>query len=240
MGELDKNTITSFLQKTFGSWNSKSPFARIAQRHFEVKGTTETINTPDKTNAMLLGGININISEKHVDYPAIFMANELLGGGAFLSSRIPQRLRENEGMSYGAGSYMNTNYKDDVTNWGVYAMFNPSFKGRLDSALHQEVDKAKQGGFTKDELEKSKSSWLEGNRTQLGDNGTLAGLIRFYMRDDKELNYFTDFETKVKSLTIEAVNTALRKYFDKSKLVMVYSGDFEKGKTDKPAEKKGF
>ncbi len=241
VGELDKNTITSFLQKTFGGWNSKSPSARIVQRHFDVKGTTETINTPDKTNAMLLGGININLSEKHVDYPALFMANELLGGGAFLSSRIPQRLRENEGMSYGAGSYMNSNYKDDVTNWGVYAVFNPLYKGRLDSALHQEVDKAKQGGFTKDELEKSKSSWLEGNRTQLGDNGTLASLLRFYMRDDKELNYFTDFEAKVKALTLEQVNTALRKYFDKSKLVMVYSGEFEKGKTtDKPTEKKGF
>ena len=190
---------------------------------------------------MLIGNININISEKNADYPAIFMANDLLGGGAFLNSRIPQRLRENEGMSYGAGSYLNTNYKDDATHWGVYAMFNPTYKGRLDSALHQEVDKAMQAGFTKDELEKAKSSWLEGNRTQLGDNGTLAGLIRFYMRDEKDLNYFTDFEAKVKALTLEQVNAAIRKYFDKSKLVMVYSGDFEKGKTtDKPADKKGF
>ena len=48
------------------------------------------------------------------------------------------------------------------------------------------------------------------------------------------------FEAKVKSLTIEAVNEALRKYFDKSKLVMVYSGDFEKGKTTNPTDKKGF
>jgi hypothetical protein len=40
---------------------------------------------------------------------------------------------------------------------------------------------------------------------------------------------------------LEAVNAALRKYFDKSKLVTVYGGDFEKGKTTTtPAEKKGF
>jgi zinc protease len=103
------------------------------------------------------------------------------------------------------------------------------YKGRLDSALHQEVDKAIKGGFTKDELEKSKSSMMEMNRTSLGDNGYLAGLLRRYMRDERPLSDFTNFETKIKALTPEAVNAALRKYFDKSKLVMIYAGDFEKG-----------
>jgi len=47
----------------------------------------------------------------------------MLGGGAFLSSRIPQRLREAEGMSYGAGSYVSGNAIDKTGNWGVYAFF---------------------------------------------------------------------------------------------------------------------
>jgi hypothetical protein len=51
-------------------------------------------------------------------------------------------LRENEGMSYGAGTFMNAGYKNDVTIWGLYAAYNPMYKGRLDSALHQEIDKA--------------------------------------------------------------------------------------------------
>ena len=71
-------------------------------------------------------------------------------------------------------------------------------------------------------------------------NDFLARQLRWYMRDDRDLIGFTDFENKIKSVSLEGVNAALRKYFDKSKLVMVYSGDFEKGKTDKPAEKKGF
>lgn len=241
VGELDKKLVNDFMQKSFGTWNSKMKFATVAPRHFEVKGKTETINTPDKTNAMLLGNININISETHPDYASVFMANELLGGGAFLSSRIAQRLRENEGMSYGAGSFMNTNYKHDVTNWGLYAAFNPLYKGRLDSALHQEIDKAITGGFTKDELTKSMNAWLEGNRTMLGMNDFLARQLRWYIRDGRDLSDFTDFENKVKALTPEAVNAALRKYFDKTKLVMVYGGDFEKGKpVDKSTEKKGF
>jgi zinc protease len=240
VGEIDKKQVTAFLQNSFGKWNSKEPYKEIEYKYFETKGTTETINTPDKTNAMLAGGINLNISRKHPDYPSIIMANELLGGGAFLSSRIPQRLRENEGMSYGAGSFMNVQYKYNVGNWGLYAAFNPLYKGRLDSALHQEIDKAIKGGFTQDELSKSISSWAEQNKTSLGSNDNLAGLIRFYLMNDRDLSQYTDFENKIKELKLDAVNSSLRKYFDTSKLVLIYGGDFEKGKTDKPTEKKGF
>lgn len=240
VGELDKGKIKTFLENSFGKWNSKETYKEVEPMYFETKAKTETINTPDKTNAMLLGGINLNISRKHPDYPAVIVANELLGGGAFLSSRIPQRLRENEGMSYGAGSFMNVEYKYNTGNWGLYAFFNPIYKGRLDSALHQEVDKAIKGGFTQDELSKSITSWQEQNRTTLGNNDNLAGIIRSFLQNDRDLNQFTEFENKVKALTLDAVNAALRKYFDKSKLVMVYGGDFEKGKTTNPADKKGF
>ncbi|MBK9568505.1 MAG: insulinase family protein [Chitinophagaceae bacterium] len=240
VGELDKKSVTAFLLSTFGKWNSKETFKEVEPQYFETKAITETIKTPDKTNAMMLGGLNINISRKHPDYPAVIMANELLGGGAFLSSRIAQRLRENEGMSYGAGSFINVEYKYNTGNWGVYAMFNPLYKGRIDSALNQEVDKAIKGGFTQEELSKSVGSWLEQNKTTLGSNENLAAIIRTFLQNDRNLSQFNEFENKVKSLNLEQVNAALRKYFDKSKLVTVYGGDFEKGKTANPTDKKGF
>ncbi len=240
VGQLDKKEITDFLQNAFAKWNSKESYKEIEHKFFETKATTEIINTPDKTNAMMLAGMNLNISRKHPDYPAILMSNELLGGGAFLSSRIPQRLRENEGMSYGAGSFINVQYKYNTGSWGVYAFFNPIYKGRLDSALKQEVDKAIKGGFTADELSKSKNSWIEQNKTTLGSNENLAGILNFYMLTERDLTEYTKFQEKIDALSLDAVNAALRKHFDKSKLVMVYGGDFEKGKTTNPNDKKGF
>jgi zinc protease len=241
VGEIDKPKIKSFLNDVFGKWNSKKSYAEIEPKYFEAKQTTESFNTPDKTNAILIGGLNVKVSRKHPDYPAIVMADNLLGGGAFLSSRIPQRLRENEGMSYGAGSFLNAQYKYDVGNWGVYAFFNPIYKGRLDSAIRQEIDKALAGGFTADELKKSVTSFLEQNRTTIGDNGAVASIINSYLSNDRDLEDFTRFESKIQALNVDAVNAALKKYFDKAKLVMVYSGDFDKGKsTEKKDEKKGF
>lgn len=240
VGQLDRQQIAAFLQNSFGKWNSKEIYKEVEPLYFESKKAMEVINTPDKTNAMMLAGINLNISRKNIDYPAVIMANELLGGGAFLSSRIPQRLRENEGMSYGAGSFLNVQYNYNSGNWGLYAMFNPLFKGRLDSALHQEVDKAIQAGFTQDELNKSISSMLEQNKASLGSNENLAGIIRSFLQNDRDLNQYDEFTNKIKALSLDAVNAALRKYFDKSKLVTVYGGDFENGKTPVQGDKKGF
>jgi len=228
VGEIDKNLVKAFMQKSLSKWNSKLPYKEIESKYFNIKGSTESITVEDKTNATMAGGINLKLSEKSADYPAVYMANELLGGGSFLSSRIPQRLRENEGMSYGAGSYLDAGYKSEASIWGLYAMYNPLYRDRLDSALHQEIDKAISGGFTSDELSKSVDSWLEQNKTSLGMNNMLASMINRYLRQGRDLTEVTAMENKVKELDVKTVNEALRKYFDKSKMIIINSGDFRK------------
>ncbi len=228
VGQLDQPKITGFLNSSLGKWNAKMAYKRLEPKYFDVAGTTESVNTPDKTNAVLMGSINLNISQQHADYPAVFMADNLLGGGAFLSSRIPQRLREKEGMSYGAGTYMGLQYKYNVGTWGVYAFYNPLYQGRIDTALHEEIEKAKTAGFTQEELTNAVKAYLEGNKTTLGVNGAVANLIQQYMRDDRDLTQYTDFENKVKALDLNKVNDALKKYFNTSKLILIFSGDFKK------------
>lgn len=228
VGGIDKKQVTTFLKNTLGDWNSKADYAEIIPEYFDVKNTTESLETPDKTNAVLAGGINLQLSQKNADYPAVMMANELLGGGTFMGSRISQRLREKEGMSYGAGSFMDARYKEEQGSWGLYAIFNPLVKNRLDSALHDELSKAVSKGFTQDELNRSVKSLMEYRKTILGVDNYLAYQLIDYMEDGRDLSDFTELESKIKALNLNQVNAALKKYFDESKLVLVYAGDFQK------------
>ena len=129
-------------------------------------------------------------------------------------------------MSYGAGSYLSSSYKYPSSTWGVYAIFNPAYKNRLDSALRDVVGKALQSGFTQDELNKAVTSWLEQRKTWLGDDQNLSWRLSNYMTDGKDLNYYSDYENKAKSLSLEQVNAALRKYISVDKLTLIYAGDF--------------
>jgi zinc protease len=225
-GNIDQQAIKSFLEKNLGSFTAKQAYTEIEDKYFDVKGSLENITIPDKKNAICLGAINVPLKETDPDYAALDMANEMLGGGTFLSSRIPQRLRESEGMSYGAGSYINGNYKYAASSWGVYAIFNPLYKNRLDSALHEEISKALQSGFKEDELKKSVTSWLQQRKTLLGVDQFITFRLANDMSEGRDLIFFTEYENKVKNLSLEQVNAALKKYISPDKITFIYAGDF--------------
>jgi zinc protease len=228
VGNIDQPSIKSFLEKNLSNFTSKQGCTDIEDKYFDVKGSLENINIPDKKNAVCFGAINMPLKQSDPDYVALDLANEMLGGGAFLSSRIPQRLRESEGMSYGAGSYLNFNYKYPATTWGVYAIFNPLYKNRLDSALRDEVNKALQSGFKEDEYKKCVASWLQQRKTGLGFDQSLSSRLASYMEQGKDLTFYSDNEDKVKKLTLDQVNAALRKYISPDKITFIYAGDFVK------------
>lgn len=227
-GAIDKATIIAALEKNLAGFTSKQPYAEIEDKYFDVPGSSEDITIPDKTNAVCSGNINIPIKETDPDYAALDMANEMLGGGTFISSRIPTRLREQEGMSYGAGSYLSGDYKYAASSWGLYAIFNPLYKNRLDSALKDVINKTIQTGFTEDEFKKAVASWLQQRKTYLSLDNVLSSQQASFLADGKDLDYYTDYEKRVKDLTLDQVNNALRKYISPDKITLIYAGDFNK------------
>jgi zinc protease len=228
IGAIDVNEMKTYFDKSFSKWNAKKPFKDIAEKYFDVKGGIQVVQINDKTNAGMLGGININLTQKDADYVPLMMANEMLGGGAFLSSRIPQRLREAEGMSYGAGSYYQADYKYPSGSIGMYAIFNPNFKDKLNTSLEEELKKALASGFTEDEWKASLNSWLTTRKTNLDNNNAILSMLNSYMFDGKDLNYYNETEAKAKALKLSDINAVLKKYLDLNKLVLVYAGDFSK------------
>jgi zinc protease len=228
VGAIDPAAIKGFLEKTFGSFNSKQSYKELEPKYFDVKGSMDVVNIPDKKNAVFVGGINLPLKQGDKDYMALDMANEMLGGGAFLTNRIASRLRESEGMSYGAGSYMTFNYKYPSCMWGAYAIFNPVYKNRLDSALRDVISKTLQEGFRQDELNKAVAAWIQQRKIGLGTDQGLATRLAAYMSDGKDLDFYSYNEEQVKALTLEQVNAALRKYISPDKISYLYVGDFSK------------
>jgi zinc protease len=228
VGGVDKKITKNFLEKTFNNWTPQVTFKRIATQYFNVKSESQTAQINDKTNAVVLGNLNLKIGENNPDYPAVDMANEMLGGGAFLSSRIPQRLREAEGMSYGAGSYISGNHFDQTGSWGLYAFFNPIFKDKINTAIKEEIQKAIDKGFTKEEFDSSLKSWLQGRQTNLSMDNFVSYQFIEYLEQGKTFKDYTEYENKVKALDVNKTNSALKKYFDVNKFVLIYAGDFTK------------
>jgi zinc protease len=120
------------------------------------------------------------------------------------------------------------NYRYPSGSLGLYAIFNPSFKDKLNNALNEEIKKALDKGFTKEEWKSSLDSWLQQRKMALDNNNGLAGILTKYMVDGKVLDFYTETETKAKALTLDQINAALKKYLDPNKLILIYAGDFRK------------
>ncbi len=228
VGAIDANAIKAFLQQSFGGFNGKRPYTDLEVKYFSINGSTDITNIPDKKNAVMGAGIDLPLKQSDPDYMALDMANEMLGGGAFINSRIANRLREAEGMSYGAGSYLTFNYKYPSCQWVAYAIFNPVYRGRLDSAFRDEIKKTLQEGFKEDELKKAVTAWVQQRKIGLGTDQSLASRLTAYINDGKDLDFFTYNEEQVKALTLEKVNAAMRKYISPGKMTIIYAGDFKK------------
>ncbi|MBK7293911.1 MAG: insulinase family protein [Holophagaceae bacterium] len=115
-GDFDTAEVQKLVSELFGSWNSPAAYERIAVRLKAPNGTRQAIETPDKKGAFFLAQARWAMKDTDADYPAFFMANQILGGG-MLKSRLADRLRQKEGFSYGAGSVLNVGNLDAVTSW---------------------------------------------------------------------------------------------------------------------------
>jgi zinc protease len=92
VGDFDEPAIAKLANDLFGSWKSGKPFARVRQQYFEVASERKVIEIPDKANALYLLGMNLNLRDDDPDYPALLMANYMLGRGT-IKSRLADRIR---------------------------------------------------------------------------------------------------------------------------------------------------
>jgi zinc protease len=123
---------------------------------------------------------------------------------------------------------VDVNSQDPVTSWSAYAIYAPQNVTKLEAAFQEEVQKALKDGFTREELEFAQKTWLQGEEAQRQEDSAIAGWLNSSLHLDRSVLFQAELESKVKALTLGEVNTALRKYLDPARLVVVKAGDFAK------------
>ncbi len=236
VGDFDQSQISKIIDDKFGSWKSEKPFKRIASPYQPVKAQNKSFETPDKANAMFVAGLNMPLQDSDPEYPALLMANYMLGGG-FLNSRLATRIRQKEGLSYGVGSQFSASSLDKNGTFLAYAIYAPQNVEKLEQAFKEEIDKVIKEGFTAEELKAAKSGYLQSRQVSRAQDAQLSGLLANNLYLDRSMQWEAELEKKIESLTPEQVKAAAAKYIDPAKITYIKAGDFEKAKKDNPASK---
>ena len=226
VGDFDPGEVTRLVEELFGTWKTPQPFERVPTRYFERPAAANQVVTPDKANAVLRGGLDMKLRDDHPDFPALVLANYLLGGTS--TARVPARVREKEGLSYSTYTSFNSSAFDEAAAFRVSAIFAPQNRSRVERAIREELERAAREGFAPEEVESGKKALLEARRMARTQDRALANRLGTYLFTKRTFAWDIDFEKNIAALTPAQVNAALRRHIDPAKLSVIAAGDFRK------------
>ena len=233
VGDFSPDELLPQLETLIAGWKAKEPYARIERPATKSTNVREVIETPDKENAVYLAATIMPLSDAAEDYPALVIGNFVMGGST-LASRLGDRVRQKEGLSYGVGSFLRSSSLDDRTSFYMYAITNPVNMPKVEAAMAEELDKALKDGLTSGEVEAAKTGYLEQQKVEWNTDDALAGRLADLLYTDRDMGYYSRQIKAMQDLTHETVNAALKKRLDPKALGVVVSGDFAKAAKTAP------
>ena len=232
VGDFDTETNLAILKAAFTGWKAAQPYARIASSvPAGLTGGRHDINTPDKANATYVAGVVFPLRDDSPDYPALVIGNYILGSST-LSSRLGDRIRQKEGLSYGVSSGLTVSPWDQRATLSIIAISNPKNVARVELAAHEELERLLRDGVTPEELAKAKEGYLQMRKISRADDQSLAGMLTRLRDLDRTATYEGELDHNISTLTPEQVGAALRKYIDPKAVYGVSAGDL--GTTNTP------
>ena len=227
VGDFDAAALQAQVTSLYGNWKAQQPYVRIPVAVKPVSGEKISLETPDKANSVLLAVAPVPLKDDAASYPALVIANHMLGGGA-LRSRLADRIRQKEGLSYGVSSQLSVPVHEAAGYWMAFAISAPQNTVKVEAALREEIAKVLAEGFTEAELTEAKKGWLQSEEVSRTQDGPLARSLSSYLSDGRTMAYDKNLEAKVAALTLAQVNQSLRDYLKPEVVSVVTAGDFAK------------
>jgi zinc protease len=226
VGQFDPVQIQKLAGELFGEWKSPVRYERIATPYAAVQPINKKVETPDKQNAYFLAALFTKASDEDSDYAALQIAGYVFGGSPV--SRVFQRIRVKEGLSYGANASFSVPTKDDLGRFSANAIAAPQNTPKVEAAFKEEISRAIKEGFTADEVENAKKAWLDNRKVSRTEDASLASLLVGRARWDRTVIWDEKLEAAVAALTPALVSDAFRRHVDPAALSIVKGGDFKK------------
>ncbi len=232
VGDFDPAEVKKEIETLFGEWKSPARFERVKFGFQKIAPVNQSIETPDKKNAVFIAATRLHVSDKDPDYPALVIGNYMLGGG-FLNSRLATRIRVKDGLSYGVGSSLSAKANEEDGQFQTFAIAAPQNVSKVEAAFKEEMQRALADGFTQKELDDDRTGWLQGQQVNRAEDNSLVRMLTSRDYDGRTMAWDAELEKKVSALTADDVGKALRRTIDLAQVSIVKAGDFKKAAAEK-------
>jgi zinc protease len=224
-GPFDPAAVRKAAAELLGAWSTEMAYKPIAGRFKKAEPVNTKIETPDKANAQFEAGLRVQLSDSHPDYPAMLLAGYMFGGP--ITSRVSDRIRNREGLSYGANARIGVPAEGDAALLSGTVSLNPVNGPKVEAAFREELAKALKDGFTEAEVAKSKQAILDARMVSRSSDAALVGQLASHEHLGRTMKWDEQLESRIRALTAAQVNAAFRKHVDPAALSIVKAGDWK-------------
>ena len=228
VGDVDTAKTLALVEKHLGGIpkGERVSFAELARTAPAEKAVHEAVTMPGKANMNIVMGTASGLRRNDPDYEAALIANAALGQNS-LSSRIGRRVRDTEGLSYNLFSrFGNSDALDGM--WFVNVNVAPQNLAKALRSTREEIEKFGREGVTDAEVDVQKSFFAGNYQVGLGSNAGIATALVTAEKFGYGPRYLDEFPSRIRAVTKEQVNAAMRKHFFPDKLHVIVAGDLEK------------
>jgi len=193
------------------------------------------IEFPSEQTHILLAQLSVKRGD--VDYPALFLGNQILGGGGF-GTRLMEEVREKRGLTYGIYSSFSP-----MQATGPF-MINVQTRAQLSQATLQLVQDLLReyiaNGPTEAELADAKRESLGSFPLSAASNSAIVGQLAAIGFYDMPLTWMSDFMQDLQNLSVTDVHEAFKRHLNPDQLVIVTAGPHvEQLPLPEPVERSG-
>lgn len=228
VGSFDPTALESTLTQSLNSWAAGAAYSRIPNPYRAIKPVQMQALTPDKANAFYTAAMPLKMQDTDPDYAALSLANFLLGTSE--TSRLWLRVREKEGLSYNVRTRLNVSSFEPSGSWGVYAIFSPENRSKVEAAIREEFERVIRDGFSQAEVQDGIKALLNYRKLARAQDSGLTGAWVNYLDTGRTFAWAAELDRKMANLTADQVNAVIRKYLKPAEFSSVAAGDFEKKK----------
>ena len=227
VGDFEPEKVVPAIEKILNNWKSNT-IAKSIERtaKTDATGSKDNIVTPDKANAVFLAGLSFTMNDEAPESIPLQIGNFILGGGT-LSSRLGDRIRQKEGLSYGVTSSITIPSRGSDARFTINAITNPGNIDKVEDAAMEELKRFIKDGPTELEMADSKKAFLENLKLSRSSDGAIAGQLTSNLNLARSFAFSAGQETQIANLKAADVREAFQKIIDPKKLVIIRAGDFK-------------
>lgn len=150
------------------------------------------------------------------DFYPLFIANYLFGG-AGLNSRLNASIREQEGLTYSASSWLEINDKSNLLRISFSATEENMPKAK--ELLHKIWKEIGEKGFSQSELDNAKNYLISSHNLRFASTKGISSMLAYMQQNKLGIDFLSKRNTYVNNVTLEQLNNIAKKYFNNDLLI---------------------